>query len=131
MAEVIITVRGVEQLIAKMGKLRGVGFMQAPMQRSMFRLQRYMARYPSPPPQSKYRRTGTLGRRWTTRVDQAGGNALIGKIGNNTVYAPLVQSSALQARVHRGRWQTDRDAIRDMRSTIVRDFEQSIEQALR
>jgi hypothetical protein len=130
MAEIVITVNGVDRLVTKFGRLQGVKFFRDPMQRSIYRLQRYMARYPSPPPKSKYRRTGTLGRRWTTRIDETTGG-IVGKVGNNTKYAPLVQSSALQAKVHRGRWQTDRDAIRDMRSTIVRDFEQSIEEALR
>lgn len=130
MAEIVVTVNGVERIVAKMGKLQGVGFLRPPIQRSMIRLQRYMANYPPAPPNSKYRRTGTLGRRWTTQVVEAGGG-LTGKVGNNTRYAPLVQSSKFQVKPHRGRWQTDRDSIRANESAIVRDFEASIREALR
>lgn len=41
------------------------------MQSATLRVQREMARYPPPPSTSRYRRTGTYGRRWTTRIKEA------------------------------------------------------------
>ena len=91
MAEIPITVNGVEQIVTKFGRLQGVRFLRPPMQRAVIRLQSFMAKYPPKPPKSKYRRTGTLGRRWATKIDESAGG-LVGKVGNNTEYAPLVQS---------------------------------------
>lgn len=41
-----------------------------------------------PPSQSKYKRTGTLKRKWTHRITN---NGYMGLIGNNTKYMPRVQ----------------------------------------
>lgn len=40
------------------------------MQAATMRVQRVMAHYPAPPVNSRYRRTLTYGRRWTTRVTE-------------------------------------------------------------
>lgn len=125
-----IRIEGIDKLQAKLGKVMAAQTLRPPMQRSVYRLQRYMGRYPAQPASSTYRRTGTLGRRWTTEVTKGAGGGLIGKIGNNTTYGPWVQSSRFQARVHRGRWQTDEDAIKDNEDAIVSDFAAAIDKAL-
>jgi len=125
-----ITIQGIEALAAKFNRLEQNQILIPPMERSVVRLQNFMAKYPSPPPNSKYRRTGTLGRRWTTKVTESS-VGVEGRVGNNTIYAPLVQSAALQTPVHRGRWQTDQDAIRRNKPAIIRDFEQAIARALK
>lgn len=130
MADLTITIQGVDRLIAKLGRVQGTQVLLPSMQRAVIRLQRYMAKYPAPPPKSRYRRTGTLGRRWTTKIDSTG-DGVTGKVGNNTVYGPLVQSKQFQSSVHKKRWQTDADAIRDNRSDIVKDFNASIKEALK
>lgn len=78
--------------------------------RWLLRRQAKLARYPSQPPGTRYRRTGTLGRTWTSaqptwRVSASGFD---GRIGNSTPYAPFVQGER-QARVHQGRWGTVQD----------------------
>ncbi len=124
-----IQIDGIPELFAKLDRVQAIDTLRPPMQRGVYRLQGYMANYPPQAPTS-YVRTGTLGRRWTTKVTQ-GGDGLVGKVGNNTEYGPFVQSSAFQASVHRGRWQTDADAIQDNERAIVADFERTIQAALR
>lgn len=76
-----------------------------------------------------YRRTGTLGRRWTTEVSRQGDD-LVGKVGNVTVYGPFVQSVDEQAAVHRGRWRTDEQVARLMEPNIQALFEARIQAAM-
>jgi hypothetical protein len=96
------------------------------MKRAVLRVQAGMMVYPSQRAGSSYRRTGTLGRRWTNEVVPSG-NTLIGKVGNNTEYGPFVQSEAFQASTHQGVWQTDRGVIELERPTIVSEFAQLVQ----
>lgn len=93
-----------------------------PMTKSVLLLESGMKVYPSPPSGSRYRRTGTLGRRWTHEVT-GGGNSLTGKVGNNTAYGPWVQSDGFQASIHQGRWQTDKQVLDASVPTITLLFE--------
>lgn len=92
-----------------------------------------MKPYPPPPPESRYVRgapphSEKLGSRWTSR--RIRGEGYIGRaIGNNASYAPWVQSSELQARVHQGRWQTDQAIMERELPGIVTDVEQALRQA--
>ena len=130
MSNVTIQIKGIDELIRKLGRAEGMKHLRAPMQRAVYRLQARMAQYPAQRPNSSYRRTGTLGRKWTSKIEQ--GNGIIrGKVGNNASYAPLVQSYQFQARIHRGLWQTDRYVVDTEYRTIVRDFENAISEALR
>lgn len=156
-----IEIKGVDELIRKLGRVEGVKVLEAPMKRSVYRLQRDMADYSnSPKPASgewaawvhshspakaaqirgaywaKVQRlgrhpgrTGTLGRKWTVKISRSV-NGLTGKVGNNTEYAPFVQSDRFQARFHQKRWQTDRIVVQRNRAAIVNDFETEIRRAL-
>lgn len=44
------------------------------------------------------------------------------RVGNNTAYAPYVGSAKFQADVHKGRWSTDEQVIRNLKTTITADF---------
>jgi len=55
--------------------------------------------YPPPRPQQRYKRTGKLGRSWSSSVI---GSAAV-KISNNAGYAPWVVGEK-QAWMHAGRW---------------------------
>jgi len=87
------------------------------MRQALLLLAGRAAVYPSPPGGSTYRRMGTLGRLWRGGrpvVNFGGGGASVeGTISNATPYGPFVQSPAEQAYMHRGRWQTTEDVIRD------------------
>lgn len=125
-----IEITGITEAIETLGMAETVTALRPPMQRAVHRVQAAMARYPAQRAGSAYRRTGTLGRRWTTRVSE-NSNGIEGKVGNNTIYGPFVQSEMFQAAVHRGRWQTDADVLERETAAIVADFERAIEAALR
>lgn len=130
-----VKTKGVKQLEAKLTVLQaklstdqpGSALRQA-MQRSVYRLQIGMATYPTRT--SKwYRRTGTLGRRWTTKIDTGGGR-MVGRVGNNTAYAPFVQSDQYQRSFLRGWWQTDRQVMQREAPAILRDFQNTVGNAV-
>lgn len=126
-----IQIKGVAELIAKLGRMAATQVLEPPMQRAVYRLQARMQDYPPAPRNSRYIRTGTLGRRWTTRITKSG-DGITGTVGNNTAYGPLVQSERFQTRTHkRTGWRTDKNAIDQERAAIVADFEQAIQKALR
>ena len=124
-----IEIKGIDALFRKLDNAAAISTLRPPMQRDVYRLQAGMAKYPAARAGSSYVRTGTLGRRWTTKITESNGG-LIGTVGNNTKYGPWVQSSAFQARMHQGRWQTDADVAKKEEAAIVRDFEQAIQGAL-
>lgn len=127
-----IEIRGIEEAVRKMGQVGAMETLRPAMLRGLYRLQRRMANYPPAPPRSSYRRTGTLGRRWTTAVPiiTASGTNIMGRIGNNTMYGPFVQSAQFQARQHRGRWPTDEQVMREETDAITKDFEATIRAAV-
>lgn len=150
-----IQIRGLDKLYRKLERAAATKTLEKPMQRAVLRLQRRMQEYPpalasiqgpsSMPvrfntrsgravnfvarvPQD-YKRTGTYGKRWTTRINKSG-NGLVGKVGNNVRYAPFVGSEQFQARVHRGRWNTDARVVQQEAPGILADFQRTIDQAL-
>ena len=125
-----ITIKGVDELSAKLDKAARNDVLLPPMHRAVMRIQRVMATYPPQRMGSRYIRTGTLGRKWTTKVTTSKGGVR-GKVGNNTPYGPVVQSSQFQASIHRGRWQTDENVVRINSAAIIADFERAISAALK
>lgn len=125
-----IEIKGVAALFRKLGAVAAIETLEPPMQRAVLRLQAYMQVYPPAPAHSSYVRTGTLGRRWTAKVDRSS-NGLTGKVGNVTKYGPLVQSARFQQRIfERIGWRTDERAVRDNEAAIVADFQAAIDKAL-
>ncbi len=129
MPNISIKIEGVDKVLRKIGTAKGVAALVKPMEASVLRVQQAMQTYPTQRQGSTYIRTGTLGRRWVTRVTKQN-DGVSGTVGNNTEYAPFVQSSVLQAAVHRGRWQTDAQVIERLRPWIVARFKRAIDQAL-
>ena len=124
-----IEIKGVDEIVRKLGKVGAMDAFRPPMQRAVERLQRGMAVYPSQPALANYRRTGTLGRKWTTQIRQSV-NQMIGSVGNNTPYAPYVQSH-LRQNIHLGYWQTDADVVDANRAAIVADFKRVIDEVIK
>jgi hypothetical protein len=59
-----------------------------------------------------YIRTGTLGRKWVTKVENSI-NGVRGEVGNNTGYAQYVQQLASQQSFHKASgWTTEIEALR-------------------
>jgi hypothetical protein len=130
MADVTITIRGVDRRVAKFGRVASLNYLRLPMTRAVARIHDMIKIYPPPIPKSRYKRTGVYGKLWTKDVDITS-EGLQGKVGIQLHYAPYVGSSLLQARVHRGRWLTDRQVVQRNRAAIVRDFQSAIRRALR
>lgn len=149
---ITIEIEGVEDLARKFDAAGQVMVLRPPMVRGLARLEDPIKTYPPPiasghwaanttPRQRRAffallrtrrisgKRTGTLGRRWTSRITEKGVN-LEGEWGNVTTYAPFVQGEETQARFHRGRWITDQQVIDRNRQAIVDDFGQAITEAL-
>ncbi len=125
-----IKIEGIEKLMNKLKDLEKVyDIIEPPMERSVMILQNALAKYPAQRPGSTYRRTGTLGRSWTTRVNREGGR-LVGRVGTNVIYAPFVQSQAFQRPVNRSRWQTDVQVVNDQRGHVIKQFQDAIAKAL-
>jgi len=78
----------------------------------------------------RYVRTGKLGQSWTITVRNTQAE-LLGKVGTNLKYAPYVQSAALQARVHEGRWHTDVEAANKFRDKIIARFRNAVVEVTR
>ena len=79
--------------------------------------------YPPPPPNSRYVRTGKLGRGWQKHVGFP--KSWVGNVG--VAYARYVQDYDWQAAIHRGRWQTTEMIARKRMHDIQRLIEQSLE----
>jgi hypothetical protein len=125
-----VTITGLEPLFRKLGNAAAVHTLEPPMHRGVLRLQSYMQVYPPPPAGSKYVRSGTLGKRWTAKVDTSA-NGLVGRVGNRTAYGPFVQSNMFQTPWHRRTgWHTDSDAVRANEDVILADFQQAVDRAL-
>jgi len=125
-----ITITGLEPLFRKLGNAASVQTLTPHMQRGVLRLQSYVQVYPPAPAHSRYVRTGTLGRRWTTKVD-ASSSGLVGRVGNNVSYGPWVQSSLFQTRAHAATgWHTDAGAVAANEAAIVADFAAAVDRAL-
>lgn len=103
--------------------------LEGPLDRGAFRIEAALKAYPAQRSGSSYRRTGTLGRRWTTRPIREA-DTVGREVGNNTVYAPFVQSDEMQAYMHRGVWRTDADVLRREAPAIVRDVEDALSDAV-
>lgn len=79
--------------------------------------------------QVPYRRTGTLGRKWTSKVTFTDDDVM-GFVGNSAPYAPLVQGFDTQAHIHTGNWQTEQDVANDSRDEIMGIFADEIGRAM-
>lgn len=124
-----IEIKGVSELTKKLGRMASVDVLRPAMNRSVERLRRDMAVYPSQPALANYKRTGTLGRKWATRVT-TNNRGMVGTVGNNTPYAPYVQGH-LRQNIHLGYWQTNEDVIEQNRAAIVGDFQRVINEVLK
>lgn len=126
---ITITITGIDDVIRRLDQAAGNEALRRAMARSVERLRNRMADYPPQRTGSSYRRTGTLGRRWTTRIE-ALSTGVRGRVGNNTRYGPFVQSHAFQATVHRGRWQTDQQVLERELETIEGYFREEVQRSL-
>ena len=129
-----IEITGLEYLMRLLGVAASNEMLRAPMVASLALLHGRLATYPTPLTNSSYRRTGTLGRSWTTAIS-AISDGIRGEVGNNVGYAPYVQGGAAtepnQAWMHAGRWQTDVQVMQQSEAQIRALFEDAVRRAIR
>lgn len=126
---VTLEIRGIQELFRKLNSIDAIKILEDPMNRAVLRLESRLKVYPPTRPGQRYVRSGTLGRRWTHEVIKQS-NGIIGKVGNNTIYGPFVQSRQFQRAIFKNRWQTDLDVLESEKDAILRDFEKAIAEAI-
>lgn len=83
-----VQIEGIQDAVDRVASLDDWKILDRAMHKATKFIQRRLAKYPAKPAHSTYRRTGTLGRRWTDKVTNRGRE---GEVGNNTEYAIYVQ----------------------------------------
>jgi hypothetical protein len=91
------------------------------MNKSVQHLHRRIAKYPLTPGHSSYRRTGTLGRLWTTKVEQGGKRGIV---GNKTPYAIDVQGPRRRHFHKAAGWKTISEIGQSETDAVVGYFEE-------
>jgi hypothetical protein len=136
-ADLSISITGVDRLVRNLGLATAQAVLTPPTERATTRLKDDLKEYPPPPPGSGYVRTGDLGRGWKSRRPRATATGLTGEVYNavrsrrtRKPYAMFVQKAGEQAAIHRGRWQTDADVVAANRRDIEQDFARAIDKAL-
>lgn len=125
--------RGADLFIQQYGAFELAKALEEPFERGLLRMQGAMAQYPAPRTGSRYVRTGTLGRRWTSAPRVL--TPLQGRVVNNTRYGPVVQrdpseGQPSQAWMHQGRWQTDKEVMEAEAPGVLADCERTLEKML-
>ncbi len=121
-----VTIHGIGPVIKKLNSLGDPALMKRAMNRSVLHIHRRIAKYP-PSAGTPYRRTGTLGRGWTTDVDQGGKR---GTIGNQVPYAIYVQGPR-QVWFHEARnWLTIEDVAKGEAKAVREIFEDEYRKAI-
>lgn len=149
---IVVEVLGLEDLLQRLGPLTTFATLRPAMDTALKLLQNDLAIYP---PQAHrklggfksdkqrryvmmlvrtgqvpYRRTGTLGRRWATKIESSSTN-LVGTVGNNTSYGPYVMDRGQQAWMHQGVWHTAQDVAERNTEAVLGLFAEAVQTALR
>jgi hypothetical protein len=110
--------------------------LQPAVEASLLSLLPDLADYPSPPAGSTYRRTGTLGRTWTSArpIFSAMSSGFEATIGNSTPYAGFVQGAAEdtphQAWMHKERWKTADSIVEKHKGEIEGRIQAAVDRTL-
>lgn len=125
-----VTVDGLDELFRKLDRVAAFDKLEEPTHQGVLLMQSFMQDYPPAPPLSRYIRTGTEGRRWTTKVERTS-DGFIGRVGNNVPYGPYVQSKRFQTRFHaRTGWRTDEQAVDENRAAVVAFYQAAVNRTL-
>ena len=133
-----IQIEGLDRVVNNLQKFQAglPGFFNDTMQKTILYVQGKLPPYPPPPTGSTYRRTGTLGRSITSLFGQHPdalskiqpfGGGVHGIIGTQLKYAPFVIDEDRQAGVHRGRWWTLQQAVRNQTQAIVDYWKKAVD----
>lgn len=149
-----ITIEGLDALEQKLGRMAAIDVLKSPMHKATKRIYAQTQIYPpasGKPMQWKsvkqrrwffanlndgnievpYRRkkSGGLAGSWVERVTVRN-QTLVGIVGTDISYGPLVMHPDKQAEYHRGNWPTTDDIVSKHRRAIVNDFKDAIRRAI-
>lgn len=126
-----IIVTGSDEVIARLNRINDIRWAGPPAEASLRLLEQKLSQYPPQRAGSKYKRTEILSKGWTVGGGDNTPQRVTRRLGTKVEYAPWVQSKLLQARVHRGRWLTEVDAVEQNRDDIAAIFRAAIERVAR
>jgi len=122
---VSVEVKGLDKAIARLKDEHVRREIKTAVNQSVTVLEHDMKEYPDQTKDS-YKRTGMLGRAWTTKVT-GGVSGFVGKVGNNVRYVPWVQSKMFQAWMHKDLWKnTDQQVLANNRARIIGFFQSAL-----
>lgn len=117
-----LELRGLDELIAALGRVEDLPKLLEPATREVLTMLRErMQEYPPPPANSTYRRTGNLRESWREYPLSSGD--VLGRVRSEGAIAPYnryVQAAADQAWMHEGRWQTEQQVAQEKEEEAVR-----------
>jgi hypothetical protein len=131
MVEIDIKVEGYDEAVIKLRQAPRI--LRRHLRRAMDKIVKTLVavvqRYPPARPESAYRRTGTLGRRWATEVTSYVGGVQ-GILDNPTPYGPYVQGED-QAWMHKDRWTTVPQAAEKKKRQVAGALQEGIDGAVK
>lgn len=127
-----IRIEGLQQVIEAFDDIDNFNqWAVKPMNKSVQLIHDDIATYPPQRAEVTYRRTGTLGRTWTTKVTKSR-NGIKGEVGNKTAYAPFVQEAEEQTWPHAlTGWVTDEDVLTKNENIIIDYWGSEIDRLLK
>lgn len=127
-----ITDRGLQDIVKRLSHLDNLGgVLDVPMEQSLTMLHADIAPYPPQAvPLEVYRRTGTLGRLWTSKVKTSRAGA-VGTLGNKTPYAIYVQGDKQRDFHERAGWVRADKQMEKRENDILAFFKKAVDRALR
>jgi hypothetical protein len=144
-----VTIRGLEELRAKLGPQLTSQVFRGPTKRAGDRLTTALTTYPEPPKNYKmkfksakqrrwffaalksgritvpYRRSLRLARGWVLKFRELATEFRV-EVSNKVPYLPYVMGPGTQADIHKGRWQTTAQVGQKVNIAIAGDFTRAI-----
>jgi len=131
-----IQVDGIDALMKRVERLEAMTVLKDAVTAMAEKVSARLQKYPSPPANSQYERTGALGRAWAHGLTEAtglGSNQYADMVSidlrNDVGYAPYVQSAEEQAEIHRGRWETAEQILVEETGPFLSDVTEAIKEA--
>lgn len=128
MAKIIVEVKGLEKLNAALRQFPDIahGEIERAMEATVQHLAGIASEYPPKPPQSEYRRTVTLGRSITGRMEVRP-EEVLGFVGTKVQYAPFVIGPRQRDFHKRTGWRKLEDVVTDNLDFVETTMEQAAE----
>jgi hypothetical protein len=144
-----VTIRGLEELRAKLGPQMTSQVFREPTKRASTRLETALTTYPDPPRNKRmtfktarqrrfffaalrsgrisvpYRRTRNLAKGWVLKFLERASEFRI-EVSNKVPYLPWVMGPGTQADIHKGRWNTTAQVAQKVNIAIAGDYTRAI-----